>query len=36
MDEVGLDGKFREVYYKRLVMTAQHMVNAPNDEEGFE
>lgn len=35
MDEVGLDGKFREVYYQRLVMTAQHMTNAPNDEEGF-
>lgn len=36
MDEVGLDGKFREIYYKRLVMTAHHMVNAPNeDEEGL-
>ena len=34
MDEVGLDGKFREVYFKRLVLTAQHMVNAENDEEG--
>lgn len=36
MDEVELDGKFREIYYKRLVMTAHHMINAPNDEEeGF-
>ncbi len=36
MDEIGLDGKFREVYFKRLALTAHHMVNAPNDEEGFE
>jgi len=36
MDEVELDGKFREIYFKRLAMTAHHMVNAPNDEEGFE
>ncbi|ATP39126.1 globin [Solibacillus sp. R5-41] len=36
MDEVGLDGNFREVYFKRLTLTAHHMVNAPNDEEGFE
>lgn len=36
MDDIGLDGKFREIYYKRLVMTAHHMINAPNDEEeGF-
>lgn len=34
MDEVGLEGKFREVYFKRLVLTAHHMINAPdNDEE---
>lgn len=33
MDEVGLEGKFREVYYQRLVMTAHHMVNAPNEDE---
>ena len=34
MDEVGLDGKFREIYYKRLVLTAHHMINAedPNEE----
>ncbi|GEK31985.1 hypothetical protein KZO01_22940 [Kurthia zopfii] len=37
MDEVGLEGKIREVYYKRLVLTAHHMINAPdNDEEVFE
>ncbi|MFJ8234584.1 globin [Ureibacillus sp. NPDC094379] len=37
MDEVELVGKFREVYYQRLVMTAQHMINSPDeDEEGFE
>lgn len=37
MDEVGLDGKFREVYFKRLVLTAHHMINAPdNDEEVIE
>ncbi|OCS93647.1 globin [Caryophanon latum] len=33
MDDIGLDGKFREIYYKRLVMTAHHMINAPNEEE---
>ena len=37
MDEVELSGKFREIYYQRLVMTAQHMINSPDeDEEGFE
>lgn len=37
MDEVGLDGKFREIYFKRLVLTAHHMINAPdNDEEVIE
>ncbi|WP_088005657.1 globin [Indiicoccus explosivorum] len=36
MDEVGLDGKFREIYYQRLVMTANHMINRPDDEEGWE
>ncbi|QCR31592.1 globin [Lysinibacillus sp. SGAir0095] len=37
MDEVGLEGKFREVYYQRLVLTANHMINSPNeDEEGLE
>ena len=27
MDEIGLEGKLRDVYYKRLVLTAHHMVN---------
>ena len=33
MDEVGLDGKFREIYYKRLVLTAHHMINAEDPDE---
>ncbi|MFD2870684.1 globin [Kurthia populi] len=33
MDEVGLDGKFREIYYKRLVLTAHHMINAEDSNE---
>ena len=33
MDEVGLEGKFRDVYYQRLVLTAHHMINAPDDDE---
>ena len=32
MDEIGLEGKFRETYYKRLVMTAHHMINADNED----
>ena len=36
MDEVGLEGKFREIYYKRLVLTAHHMINSPDDEEVLE
>lgn len=31
MDEVGLEGKFRETYYQRLLMTAHHMINSPNE-----
>jgi hemoglobin len=31
MDEIELDEKFRNVYYKRLEMTANHMVNASED-----
>lgn len=31
MDDVGLDGKLREIYYKRLEMTAMHMVNKEDD-----
>ena len=33
MDEVGLEGKFRDVYYKRLVLTAHHMINAEDPTE---
>ena len=33
MDEVGLEGKFREIYYKRLVLTAHHMINAEDPDE---
>lgn len=37
MDEVGLEGKFREQYFQRLVLTAHHMINTPNeDEEGLD
>lgn len=32
MDEVGLEGPLREIYYQRLVLTANHMVN--RSEEG--
>lgn len=32
MDEVGLDGHLRQEYYARLVLTAQHMINAPDSE----
>lgn len=35
MDEVGLEGHFREQFFKRLVLTANHMVNQPDEEEGF-
>lgn len=33
MDDVGLEGPFRDQYYKRLVLTAHHMVNTPSDKE---
>ena len=32
MDEVGLDGKIREIYFKRLTLTAKHMVNKGDEE----
>ncbi|AGK52743.1 globin domain-containing protein [Bacillus sp. 1NLA3E] len=32
MDEVGLEGPLRQEYYSRLVLTAQHMINAPDSE----
>ncbi|GAA0325330.1 group 2 truncated hemoglobin YjbI [Bacillus carboniphilus] len=35
MDEVGLEGPFRDEYFARLVLTAKHMVNTPDpDTEG--
>jgi hemoglobin len=33
MDTVGLDGKFRNIFYRRLELTANHMVNQMNHEE---
>ncbi len=33
MDEIGLDGKFREIYYKRLEMTAYHMINTDEEDD---
>lgn len=33
MDEVKLDEKIREFYYKRLVLTANHMVNKEKEEQ---
>ncbi len=33
MDEVGLEGPLRDTYYKRLVLTAHHMINQPEEEE---
>lgn len=33
MDEIGLDGQLRTEFYQRLVLTAQHMVNTPDDEQ---
>ncbi|WP_026693449.1 hypothetical protein [Peribacillus kribbensis] len=35
MDEVELTGEIREFFYHRLVLTAQHMINTPeNDAKG--
>ncbi|MED3661830.1 globin [Ureibacillus terrenus] len=34
MDEVGLEGPLREQYFQRLVLTAYHMINSPNEDEG--
>ncbi|RHW43230.1 globin [Neobacillus notoginsengisoli] len=31
MDQVGLEGGLREEFYARLVLTAQHMINTPED-----
>ncbi|WP_409291830.1 globin [Peribacillus sp. SCS-37] len=32
MDEAGLEGEIREFFYQRLVLTAQHMINTPDNE----
>ncbi len=32
MDEVGLDGELREFYFQRLVITAHHMINTPEED----
>jgi hemoglobin len=34
MDEIGLDGPLRTEFYNRLVLTAQHMVNTPDEQKG--
>ncbi len=36
MDEVGFEGKIRDDFYNRLVLTAHHMTNRPNHEEEIE
>jgi len=33
MDKVGLEGPLRDEFYSRLYLTAQHMINTPNDGE---
>ncbi len=32
MDKVGLEGPIRDEFYSRLFLTAQHMINTPDDE----
>ncbi|MGG3707586.1 MULTISPECIES: globin [Heyndrickxia] len=34
MDETGIDGEFRDFFFQRLVLTAQHMVNTSDDVPG--
>ncbi|GER67371.1 globin domain-containing protein [Weizmannia acidilactici] len=34
MDEVGLEGEVRDFFFSRLVLTAQHMVNTPDQVPG--
>ncbi|MFT4412485.1 globin [Fredinandcohnia humi] len=34
MDEVGLEGSVRAEFYNRLVLTAQHMINTPDEQKG--
>lgn len=33
MDDAGLEGPLRDVYYQRLVLTANHMVNRNEEED---
>ncbi|MFP7295793.1 globin [Neobacillus niacini] len=33
MDKTGLEGPLRDEFYSRLYLTAQHMVNKPDDSE---
>jgi hemoglobin len=33
MDEVGLSGSLRNEFYSRLYLTAQHMINTPDNEQ---
>mgnify|MGYP001059104415 CR=1 FL=1 len=33
MDKIGLEGPLRDEFYSRLYLTAQHMINTPNDGE---
>jgi hemoglobin len=37
MDEINLEGPERDALYHRLILTAQHMINSPEqtDEKGF-
>ncbi|KFZ43850.1 globin [Anoxybacillus flavithermus] len=32
MDAIGLKGRVRDELYQRLILTAQHMINTPEDE----
>jgi hemoglobin len=33
MDKTGLEGPIRDEFYSRLYLTAQHMINKPDDSE---
>lgn len=33
MDKIGLEGTLRDEFYSRLYLTAQHMINTPDDNE---
>jgi hemoglobin len=33
MEEVGLSGPLKDEFYSRLILTAQHMINTPDDGE---